>query len=114
MPYLKGEAQAWKGGEPVALSDRPMDRWESTLKLMKNPAAATISKDFFAEIMERGWAKNPKQTTIYHVNWLRKKIHYVDYLVTLAVEADVLEILMKFIHKTEFMDNDILIYLECV
>ena len=43
-----------------------------------------------------------------------KKFLHVNYLVTLAVEADVLEILVNFIQQTEFEDNDILTYLECV
>ena len=42
-----------------------------------------------------------------------KKFLHVNYLVTLAVEADVLEILVNFIQQTEFVDN-ILTYLECV
>ena len=77
-----GEAQAWKGGEPVALSDRPMHRWESTLK-------------FERKILKL--LQSNKQTTIYPANWLRKKFPHVNYLVTLAVEADILEILVNFI-----------------
>ena len=110
-----GEAQAWKGGEPVALSDRPMHNWESTLKFERKILKLLQSTEaFVAEIKERGWVKNSKQTTIYPANWLRKKFIQVSHLVTLAGEADILEILDNFIQQTKFVDNDILTYLECV
>ena len=68
---------------------------QKILKLLQSTQA------FLAEIKERGWSKNPKQTIIYPANWLMKKFPHVNYLVTLAVEADVLEILVNFIQQTE-------------
>ena len=73
-----------------------MHRWESTLKFERKILKLLQSAGaFLAEIKERGWAKNPKQT-IYPANWLRKKFPHVHYLVT-AVEADIVEILVNFI-----------------
>ena len=59
---------------------------------------------FLGEIKERGWAKNPKQTTINPANWLWKKFAHVNHLATLAVEANILEILVNFIQQTEFVN----------
>ena len=59
---------------------------------------------FLAEIKERGWAKNHKQTTINPAKWLWKKFAHVNYLVTLAVEANTLEIFVNFIQQTEFVN----------
>ena len=63
------KAQAWKGGEPVALLQRTMHRWEGTLKLERKILKLLQSTEaFLAEIKERGWSKNPKQTRIYPEN----------------------------------------------
>ena len=90
-----------------------MHRWESTLKFERKILKLLQSAGaFLADIKEREWAKNPKQT-IYPANWLRKKFPHVNYLVT-AVEADIVEILVNFIQQTEFANNDSLTYLDCV
>lgn len=82
-----------------------MHRWESKLKFERKILKMLQSTEaFLGEIKERGWAKNSKQTTINPANWLWKKFAHVNYLATLAVEANILEILVNFIQQTEFVN----------
>ena len=77
-------------------------------KLLKSVGA------FLVEIKEKGLATNAKQVSIYPTNWLIKKIPKVDYLITMATETDILEVLVTFIKKTEFIDNDLATFLQLV
>ena len=73
-------------------------------KLLKSVEA------FLAENKEKGLATNAKQVSIYPANWLIKKILKVDYL----TETDILEVLVTFIKKTEFINNDLATFLQLV
>lgn len=109
------ESKQFKSNKPVTLSDRPMNRWESTLKFNRKILKLLLSiESFLAEIKERRWAENAKQTQIFPANYLRKKFPKVKYLLTIATETDILEILVGFILKTEFIDNDLMTYLEAI
>ena len=75
-------------------------RWESTLKFnCKIEELLKSVEAFLAEIKEKGLATNAKQVSIYPANWLVKKIPKVDYLITMATETDILEVLVTFIKK---------------
>ena len=77
-------------------------RWESTLKFnCKIEELLKSVEAFLAEIKEKGLATNAKQVSIYPANWLVKKIPKVDYLITMATETDILEVLVTFIKKKQ-------------
>ena len=109
------ESKVFKGGQPVVMSDRPMHRWESTLKFdLKLERLLLSTENFLSEIESRGWAKDAKQKKIYPANFLMKKFPTDEFLVTMAVETDVLEILIHFVKNTEFADQDMSLFMEQV
>ena len=67
-----------------------------------------------AIIIARKWATNARNSHTYAVHWLAKKFPTAKHLITLAVETDVLEVLVKFIKETEYSDTDVIHYQECV
>ena len=75
-----GEANQFKAGKPVEIYDRPMRRWESTLKFNSKLIKLALSiESFLAEVKERNWADNPNQSTIYPARWLSRKFPTPEY-----------------------------------
>ena len=104
---LTGDARQFKAGKPVEMCDRPMHRWESTLKFNSKLLKLALSiESFLAEVKERGWANNPNQSTIYPANWLSRKFPTPEFLLAIAIETDMLEVLVIFMKQTEYADND--------
>ena len=107
------ECRQFKGGKAVTLGNRPMHRWESTWKFYAKVEKVLLSiENFLAEIDSRGWAKDAKQTSIYPANYLMQKFPSEQYLITMAAEMDILDILIVFVKKSEFVDQDVSRYLE--
>ena len=50
----------------------------------------------------------------YAVHWLSKRFTKPKHLITLAVETDILEILVRFIKNTEYTESDVVHFQECV
>lgn len=57
-------------------------------------------------------ARNAKQASIYPAHRLIKKITKEGYLITTETKADMLEVLVTFIKKTEFIDMEISTFLQ--
>ena len=57
-------------------------------------------------------AKNAKQENIYPAHRLIKKITKEGYLITTETEADMFEVLVTFIKKTEFIDMELPTFLQ--
>ena len=107
------EASQFKANKPVALCDRPMHRWESTLKFYLKLEKVLLSvENFLAEIDEQGMAKDPKRTHIFPHHYIKRKITTDEFLITMAVDIDVLKILVNFTKMTEFIDHDVSLFLE--
>ena len=85
-----------------------MHRWESSLqfngKVMKLPL--TIDS-FLAEIHKRRWATDARHDDI-PCKCFNEEVSTPKYILTLAQETDLLEILVIFTKQSEFMDNDLL------
>lgn len=56
--------------------------------------------------------RNAKQASIYPAHRLIKKITKEGYLITTETKADMLEVLVTFIKKTEFIDMEISTFLQ--
>lgn len=56
--------------------------------------------------------RNAKQVSIYPAHRLIKKITKEGYLITTETKADMLEVLVTFIKKTEFIDMEISTFLQ--
>ena len=109
------ESKVFKDEEPVVMSNRPMHRWESTLKFDLNLEKLLLStENFLSEVHERRWATNANQTKIYPANYLMKKFPKDEFLVTMAIETDVLEVLIHFVKNTEFADQDLSLFMDQV
>ena len=110
-----GEAVQFKAGKAVEISDRPMNRWESTLKFNSKTLKLLRSiESFMAVIIQRKWATNAKNSHTYAVHWLSKRFTKPKYLITMATETDILEILVTFIKETEYTNTDVIHYQGCV
>ena len=96
-----GDACQFKAGKPVRMCDRPVHRWESTLKFNSKLLKLALSiESFLAKIKERGWANNPNQSTIYPANRLSRKFPKPEFLLAIAIETDMLEVLVNFTKQT--------------
>ena len=110
-----GEFVQFKSGKAVELGDRPMNRWESSLKFNSKLLKLLRSvESFMAVIIQRKWATNAKNSHTYAVHWLSKHFTKPKYLVTMATETDILEVLVTFIKETEYTNTDVVHYQECV
>ena len=88
--------------------DRPMQRWESTFKFNSKLIKLALSiESFLAEIKKRNWADNPNKSTIYPANWLSRNFPMPEYLLAIALETDMLEILVNFTKKAKYVANDL-------
>lgn len=108
-----GESQQFKANKPVCLGDRPMHRWESSLKFNTKLMKLLLTVEaYLAEIKVRNIANNAKLTKIYTAHYIAKKFMKPYFLITLAMETDLLDILVSFIKNTEFTDNDLVHFLD--
>jgi hypothetical protein len=108
-----GESQQFKANKPVCLGDRPMHRWESSQKFNTKLMKLLLTVEaYLAEIKARNIANNAKLTKIYTAHYIAKKFMKPYFLMTLAMETDVLDILVSFIKNTEFTDNDLIVFLD--
>ena len=97
------------------MSSKPMHRWESTLKFDLNCEKLFLSTEtFLAEVHERRWATNAKQTKIFPANYLMQQFPKDEFLVTISIKTDVLEVFIHFVKNTEFSDHDMSLYMEQV
>ena len=109
------EAEQFKDKEAVGLGDKPMHRWESTQRFNLKLSRLLLSTEtFLAEIQERRWATKAKQKKIYPANYLKNNFAKDEFLITMAIETDVLEVLIHFVRNTEFVDQDAALYMDQV
>ena len=108
-----GESSQFKAKNAVCLGDRPMHRWESSQKFNTKVMKLILSVEaYLAEIKVQKIANNAKQTKIYPAHYIARKFMKPYFLVTLAMETDVLDILVSFIKNTEFSDSDLINFLD--
>ena len=79
---------------------------------MENGKTISVSRKFLAEIDKQNLAKDSQQNVIYATHYIKKNINKDEFLIALATEIDVLEILVRFTKQIKFNDHDMSIYLE--
>ena len=79
---------------------------------MENGKTISVSRKFLAEIDKQNLAKDSQQNVIYATHYIKKNINKDEFLIALATEIDVLEILVRFTKQIKFNDHDMSNYLE--
>ena len=83
-----------------------MYRWGSTLLIDLHWEILLLStENFQSGVQTRRWAAIAKPSKIHPANYLMKKLPKDDFLVTIAIETDVLEVLINFVKNAEFFDQ---------
>ena len=67
---------------------------------------------FVAYVITNKMAANAKHAKIYPVHYISKRFMKPYFLLTMAIEADILNILVSFIKNTEFTDCDLVNFLD--
>ena len=79
---------------------------------MENGKTISVSRKFLAEIDKQNLAKDSQQNVIYATHYIKKNTIKDEFLIALATEIDVLEILVRFTKQIQFNDHDMSNYLE--
>ena len=100
-----------KAKDVIELGNRPMFRWESSLKFYRTVKKLAISLEaFINDIIGRGWANDAKLTNVYAAHWLSEKFATADYMMFMSIQIDFLGEVVGFIKNTEFVDNDLSVF----
>ena len=78
--------------------------------LLETGKNISVSRKFLAEIDKQGLTKNSQQNVIYATHYIKKNIIKDEFLIALATEIDVLEILVRFTKPIEFNDHDVYLF----
>ena len=79
---------------------------------MEKEKTISVSRKFLAEIDKQNLAKDSQQNVIYATHYIKKNTIKDEFLIALATEIDVLEILVRFTKQIQFNDHDMSNYLE--
>ena len=79
---------------------------------MEKGKTISVSRKFLAEIDKQNLAKDSQQNVIYATHYIKKNTIKDEFLIALATEIDVLEILVRFTKQIQFNDHDMSNYLE--
>lgn len=79
---------------------------------MEKGKTISVSRKFLAEIDKQNLAKDSQQNVIYATHYIKKNSIKDEFLIALATEIDVLEILVRFTKQIQFNDHDMSNYLE--
>ena len=97
LQVTTGEVSELK--DALEMGDRPMHRWESSLKfystIMKLPFSI---ETLIREVLNRGWANNAKLTNVYAAHWLKEKYPRDEYLMFVAMQYDFISEVVHFIN----------------